>query len=172
MPLAKVAVTDACIFIDLMELKIISNFFDLDLEIHTTVDVLMELYPEQREILKAYQTGDKLTIHNLNDDQIKEIKALPFPKGLSPEDRSVLFIASKLKDALVLSSDGLVRNFAGELSVEYHGIFWIFDQLVHQDIMSKKTGVSKLRELLEMNIMYRHSKTKKEAEKRIKEWGK
>lgn len=79
-PVARVAVTDACIFIDLMELKIISDFFDLKLEIHTTVDVMMELYPGQREILKAYQVGDKLIIHNLNNDQIKEIKNIPFQK--------------------------------------------------------------------------------------------
>ena len=170
--MARVAVTDACIFIDLMELKIISDFFDLKLEIHTTVDVLMELYPGQREILKAYQVGDKLIIHNLNNDQIKEIKNIPFPKGLSPQDRSVLFVASKLKNALVLSSDGLVRSFAQKLSVEYHGIFWIFDQLVHQEIISRKLAASKLKELLRSNVMYQHSRTKKEAEKRMREWGK
>ena len=47
----KVAVTDACIFIDLLELDITSLFFRLNLEIHTTVEVVDELFSEQQEIL-------------------------------------------------------------------------------------------------------------------------
>ena len=54
----KVAITDACIFIELHHLLLTSVFFKLDIEIHTTVDVFNELYPEQQELLKAYETGD------------------------------------------------------------------------------------------------------------------
>jgi hypothetical protein len=41
----RVAVTDACIFIDLIELEMITSFFQLDLERHTSVAVINELYP-------------------------------------------------------------------------------------------------------------------------------
>jgi len=56
----RIAVTDACIFIDLIELQIVTPFFQLcntplQLEIHTTLEVLDELYPEQQQILKAYE---------------------------------------------------------------------------------------------------------------------
>lgn len=166
----KIAVTDACIFIDLIELKIISEFFSLDIELHTTTDVVRELYPEQQEILKAYESGAKLVIHNLSPDEIKEMEAIPFPRGLSPEDRTVLYTATKLKDTLVLSSDKLVRDYAGALSIEYHGIFWIFDQLVTEEILSRKVGAAKIKELLSLNIMYKSAATKKEAEKRIRNW--
>jgi hypothetical protein len=47
----KVAVTDACIFIDLYELGLTNSFFALDLEAHTTLAVLNELYSEQQQIL-------------------------------------------------------------------------------------------------------------------------
>ena len=50
----KLAITDACIFIDLCDLEITQPFFALDLEIHTSVDVFNELYPEQQKILNAY----------------------------------------------------------------------------------------------------------------------
>ena len=51
----RIAVTDACIFIDLLELAITSPFFGLDLGVHTTIDVMGELHQEQQEILIAYQ---------------------------------------------------------------------------------------------------------------------
>lgn len=50
----RVAVTDACIFIDLIELDIIGNFFQLDIELHTTVAVMNELYPEQKQVHEAW----------------------------------------------------------------------------------------------------------------------
>ena len=40
----KLAITDACIFIDICDLEITQPFFALDLEIHTSVDVFNELY--------------------------------------------------------------------------------------------------------------------------------
>lgn len=51
----RIAVTDACIFIDLIELDLISDFFQLELELHTTVDVMNELFQEQKQVLIAYQ---------------------------------------------------------------------------------------------------------------------
>jgi len=166
----KIAITDACIFIDLIELKIISDFFKLEIELHTTTDVINELFPEQQEILIAYKAGGKLVIHNLDEEHIREMEAMNFPKGLSPQDRTVLYTASRLQSALVLSSDKKVREFAEKLSIKYHGIFWILDQMVNSQILTKEMGAAKLRELLEMNTMYRHSKTKKEADKRIDQW--
>jgi hypothetical protein len=46
-----VAVTDACIFIDLLDLELINAFFNLDLEIHTSSTVLHEFHvSKQSEI--------------------------------------------------------------------------------------------------------------------------
>lgn len=168
----QIAVTDACIFIDLIELEIISEFFKLDIELHTSVDVVNELYPEQKQILKAYQSGGQLTIHNLDSDHIEKMKSIPFPRGLSQEDKTVIWLALLLENAIVLSSDKLVREFANKQSLNYHGIFWIFDQLVEQNILSKELGASKLKMLLKINIMYTGSTTIKEVEKRIHSWGK
>ncbi|MCU0401120.1 MAG: hypothetical protein MUE75_08950, partial [Algoriphagus sp.] len=127
----RVAVTDACIFINLIELDMITAFFQLDLELHTTVAVINELYPEQKQVLKAYQSVGKLQVHNLKDAALQEMKKIPFPRGLSQENRSVIYLAQKLGGAIVISSDKLVRDFAGKLHLPYHGIFWILDQLVY-----------------------------------------
>ena len=40
----RIAVTDACIFIDLYDLGLVNAFFQLEIEIHTTTSVYFELY--------------------------------------------------------------------------------------------------------------------------------
>jgi len=64
-----IAITDACIFIDLIELQLTSQFFGLNIEIHTTLDVYNELYADQQEWLNKYQSSGKLTIHNLSPEE-------------------------------------------------------------------------------------------------------
>lgn len=125
----RIVVTDACIFIDVLELQLVAEFFGLTLEVHTTVDVINELYPQQQAVLRAYQQSEKLVIHNLSPAENAAIAAEDFPRALSPEDCSVIYIARKL-NAMVLSSDKPVRNHAKKLAIEYHGMIWIFDQLV------------------------------------------
>jgi predicted nucleic acid-binding protein len=166
----KVAVTDACIFIDLIELDLTATFFRLDMELHTTLDVINELFPEQRQILKAYESGSMLTIHNLKEADFLKMADIPFPRGLSQEDRSVIYLGTKLQNAVVISSDKLVRAFATKQSLECHGLIWIFDELVDQDILSKKAAVSMLKKLLSLNQMYSGHLIKNEVDERIHNW--
>ncbi|MEO7313945.1 MAG: hypothetical protein ABIW47_02085, partial [Ginsengibacter sp.] len=125
----KIAVTDACIFIDLYDLCLINSFFDLELEIHTTTSVYFELYEEQQQVLKAYQSVNKLIVHNLSESDFLQIHSESFPKSLSETDKSVLYVANKI-NACILSSDKTVRNCAKNKAIEYHGMIWIFDKLV------------------------------------------
>jgi hypothetical protein len=68
----KLAVTDACIFIDIYELDLTIGLFSLPIEIHTTSDIFRELYPEQQKQLLTFQENKKFHIHHLlaNDRQI------------------------------------------------------------------------------------------------------
>ena len=166
----QVVVTDACIFIDLIELKITSYFFDLDIEVHTTFDVWNELYDNQQQLLKAYQSVGKLTTHILDPEDIEIIVNSNYPRGLSAPDKSVLYIAEKI-DAILLSSDKAVRNFAKERAVNVHGMFWILDELVVNNLVSKELASSRLHELLTNNLMYNNNMNLwKEADKRFKLW--
>lgn len=168
----KLVVTDACIFIDVIELQLTSEFFGLELEIHTTVDVINELFPQQQQLLRAYEHGDKLTIHVLTPADQEAISNENFPRALSPEDCSVIYIARKL-NATVLSSDKPVRTHAKNLSIEYHGMFWIFDKLVAAKILNGATATDKLKVLMESNIIYKgNQEMAKEAEKRFRVWSK
>lgn len=166
----RIAITDACIFIDLIELQLTSQFFGLDIEIHTTLDVYNELYIKQQEWLKVYRSFGKLTIHNLSPDEKDSIQNRAFPKSLSDNDKSVLFLAEKL-DAFVLSSDKAVRNFAKKQSIEYHGMLWIFDCLIEKGLITKDAAILKMRSLISNNIVYQNNmELNTEIEKRIKKW--
>ncbi len=92
----KLVVTDACIFIDVIDLQLTSRFFGLEFEVHTTTDVINELYPGQQEILKAFEFAGKLTIHTLTTQDWIAIQNQNFPRSLSPEDASVIFTAQRL----------------------------------------------------------------------------
>jgi len=166
----KVVVTDACIFIDLYELGLTNSFFNLNLEVHTTSAVLLELYIEQQHILKAYQSVNRLTIHNLKEKDFVEISSEEYPKSLSQTDKSVLFIANKM-NVCVLSSDKVLRNCAKNKGIEYHGMIWIFDQFVETGVIAKKDAAKKLNQLVASNFVLRNNQQlTDEIEKRLKLW--
>lgn len=166
----KIVITDACIFIDLYDLALTSSFFLLDLEIHTTSAVINELNAEQREILKSYQSDNRLTVHNLEEKDFLEIYSSAYPKSLSETDKSVLHIANKF-NACVLSSDKVMRNCAKNKEIEYHGMIWIFDVFVSASILSKIEACAKLKQLVDTNMLFRNNRPLVvEIEKRFKIW--
>jgi len=166
----KVAVTDACIFIDLYDLGLTNSFFNLDLEIHTTSAVLYELYSEQQQVLNAYRSVNRLTVHNLQEQDFIEINIGEYPKSLSETDKSVLHIANKI-NACVLSSDKALRNCAKNKNIEYHGMIWIFDKLIETSVITKKEATNKLKQLVATNLVFRNNKQLvDEIEKRLKHW--
>jgi len=168
----KIAVTDACIFIDIIELGLSGEFFNLPFEIHTTLDVLNELYPSQQHVLNTFTDEGKLMIHCLTVEEMAEIGQMVFPKSLSQVDRTVLYTAKKI-EAMVISSDKLVRNFSRGHSIEYHGMLWVFDKIVEFGFLSRKDAAQKLKELISMNTIYQDNKSlMEELFGRIHEWDK
>jgi len=152
----RVAVTDACIFIDLYDLELTNAFFNLDLEVHSTSSVMYELHIQQRHILEAYQSVKMLTIHNLQGKDFIEISSENYPKSLSETDKSVLFKANKM-NACVLSSDKILRNCAKNKGIECHGMVWIFDKFVEKGFLIKKEAARKLNLLVATNSVFRNN---------------
>lgn len=168
----KLAVTDACIFIDLFSVSLIDHFFELDIEVHTTHEVINELDNHQKAHLNTFQTNGKLTVHILQPTDFKTLHELNLPNALSFPDKTVLHIALKL-NALVLSSDGAVSKNAGKLQLEYHGMLWIFDRLVICNILSPEQAHLLLTAMINKNSLYKNNLVfVKEAEARLKSWNK
>jgi hypothetical protein len=167
----KIAITDACIFIDLCELDLITIFFSLSLEIHTSLDVFNELYPVQQQLLKAFESVGKLSLHNILMADRQQILAGSYPKGLSANDKTVLYLAEKL-GAMVLSSDKAVRAYARTKAIEYHGMLWIFDRLVEVSAISPTDAATKLKQLIFTNIVYQNNADLvTEMNQRLRAWG-
>jgi hypothetical protein len=168
----KIAVTDACIFIDIHELKLTPAFFSLPLDVHTTVDVYNELFEEHKQFLTAFLSVGKLTLHILSQDQRIAIHDDNYPRSLSENDKSVIFLAGIL-DAMLLSSDKAVRIYAKKKAIEYHGMLWIFDRFIEANVLSKQDAIFKLQELVTVNLIYQNNdELMQEVNKRIRNWSK
>jgi predicted nucleic acid-binding protein len=168
----KLAITDACIFIELDQLRLTSAFFKLNIEVHTSVDVFNELFPQQQEVLKAYEIVAKLRLHTLTSEDRARLHNGSYNSGLSENDRTVLLLADEL-DAMVLSTDGLVRKHAQKKAVECHGMFWIFDELVDHGLINKPQALLALRQMITQNMIYQNNpKLLKEAAARLGKWAK
>lgn len=166
----RLAVTDACIFIDLIVLDLVEPFFEMPFDIHTTFDVFDELYPEQQQKLSVYQSANQLTIHNLIQEDKEKIQETVFPRALSDNDKTVIYLADKLH-ALLLSSDKPVRNYSKAKSIEYHGMLWIFDKLLESNKITFQLAIQKINELTAKNIVYQNNmELTSEIAKRILHW--
>lgn len=165
-----IAVTDACVFIEIHDLGLTEQFFELPCEIHTTVDVVNEVLYEQAQVLFGFQECCKLKIHSIDERGRREILTSCFPKALSENDKTVLYLAGKL-NAVVLSSDKAVRNYAKRQGLDYHGIVWIVDQMVECHILDPVEAAIKMERLLMKNLFYQNNlELILEMKKRIRMW--
>jgi predicted nucleic acid-binding protein len=161
----KIAITDANIFIDLIYIKLHEELFALDLEIHTTFEVFEELNENQKSVLDKFVKRTKLTLHK--GDQFVKIESIQSRKSLSESDKSVLHLAIHLQ-AFVLTGDGHMRKVSGIQKIEVHGIFWLLDNFISNELINKKQACKQLKYLMEYNKRLRFE----ECEKRLAEWGK
>ena len=163
-----IAVSDANIFIDLLEVDLIDTFFKLKLDLHTTNLVLNELDAEQQAVFKKYINRKLLTVKILNETEMLEIKKLELASGkLSAQDVSVYAYAKEI-NAMILTSDRRLRNEAQGKGFEVHGILWLFEQLLEEELIKPKKAIDKLTELMQINTWL----PKDECKKRIEQWTK
>ncbi|WP_353719337.1 hypothetical protein [Dyadobacter sp. 676] len=152
----KIAVTDACIFIELHDLGLTELFFRLPYEMHTSIDVVNEVLGDQATFLFAFEQSGKLKIHSIAEAERMEIRRSAFPGALSENDKTVLFLAGKL-NATVLSSDKAVRKYAKRLGIPYHGILWILDQLFDNRFLCAEDAALKIEQLIARNLFYQNN---------------
>jgi len=161
----KIAVTDANIFIDLIEIEIFHFLFELGLEIHTTKAVYDQLIQEQQAIVEPYVQSKALIVYNFSFEELMEIYAIEFPPGLEAADQSVYYYSTKI-EAMVLSGDKKLRTFCESNDVEVRGVLWVFDNFVSKSVISKRVAASKLQLLMDINNRLPFE----DCRKRISKW--
>lgn len=164
-----VVVNDANILIDLIKLQLVEAFFYLEWDFHTTNLIIeSELYDEQKLQLLPYIDNGRLTIQELDGDDLISIMTIQEQKPqLSDKDCSALHCAQKLNASLV-TSDNVLRKFAKSRNIDVHGHLWVFDALVEHKCITPKTAITKLHELNSIN--FKLNLPKRECDARIETW--
>lgn len=161
-----VVVNDANILIDLIKLKLVDSFFNINWKFHSTGFIIEELWNEQQQLLNLYIDNGKLII--IYDFNLEDIVAIRYQKPkLSDADCSALHCAQKLNASLI-TSDNVMRKCAKELNVEVHGHLWVLDELVKHNYIDTVTAINKLKELNDINPKLKLPQ--KECDAMIKKW--
>ena len=159
-------VTDANIFIDLLNIDLLDSFFKLSFEIHTTDLVLSEVIEPDPSTIEYFIKKGKLRVKGFTYNEMLVLNKLVLKnKGLSPQDCSCIYLSQELP-AILLTGDNQLRKAARKYKVDVHGILWLLDQLIFQKVISPKATIKKLDELRKTNIRL----PKNECNKCIKKW--
>jgi|SRR5882724_1448914 len=161
----KLAVTDANIFIDLIKLQMLALLFSIDMEIHTTKEIVDQLNDNQLGNLTEFIVSHHLHVHYLSEVQLQEVIELAAPRALELADKSVAWLSMQLT-ATILTGDGPLRRFCQTKNLEVRGIIWLFDVIVERGLVSPATAAEKMDYLLRFN----NRLPKEECFNRIQKW--
>ena len=161
----KLAVTDANIFIDLIKLQMLALLFNIDIEIHTTKEIVDQLNEQQLVHLTEFIDSRHLLVHYLSEAQLKEVIELAAPRALELADKSVAWLSLQLS-ATVLTGDGPLRKYCETKHLEVRGIVWLFDIVVEKGLISPHSAAEKMESLLCFN----NRLPKDECSRRIQQW--
>jgi len=139
----EIVIQDACILFDLVDLSLLECFFQLELEVLTTPNVISEITNENQweQVTIHLKTGELTIDENGALDAILTI--YHEHSGLSIADSSVLELALR-KDAVILSSDGSLRKIAKRKEVIVKGTLWIIEALFLNGIITSDYAIEKL----------------------------
>jgi predicted nucleic acid-binding protein len=133
----RLIITDVSVLFDLYHLKVIPEFFALDMEICTTLFVYNEIVQlEQIEAFEMFKRTQKLTVLDVSPDEEVHILNFKLKRNLkSMPDKTMLWKALQLKCPL-LTCDDKLRKEARDHGIEVHGSIWVLEELLRQNIIS------------------------------------
>lgn len=160
-------VNDANILIDLLQINLLHEFFNLPYKFHVTDLVAAEVHEANRDKLDTCIDQGLITRKGFDYQELMEIQLLSISnKGLSIPDCSCLYHAQETGGRL-LTGDAALRKCAERNQVRVYGLLWVFDQLLKEKIIVKGSAHEKLSLLLSINPRLPQI----ECKKRLKMWG-
>lgn len=133
----RVVINDASILIDLNKLGLLEALASLPMTLW-----IPDLIWFSELLSISDETKDQLTaaFQVVELDGVQVVQAQTIMSAdlrLSYADCSALALAAATPRSILLCSDRLMRSTAQNLSLEVHGIFWLFDQLVEHRIVAR-----------------------------------
>lgn len=128
-----VVIHDANVLIDLHVGGLLDAFFRLGWENHTTEAVLDEV----EQPMETFVKRGLLKVETLHGEDLVAIAVLRArqPRRVSIEDCSLLWLAERMRAAL-LTGDANLARCARDAKLTVHGTLWILDELVKAAILS------------------------------------
>lgn len=149
----KIIVNDTNIFIDMHSIGLLPLMCDLPYEIHTVDFVAAELIDEeQRQAFNGLVDNGKIIVDSFTAEEVMEIVSehSSVSGNLSIPDCSVCYYAKKHKVPL-LTGDRRLRRHAEQISIEVHGILFLFDEMVFNSVIDPVKAAEKLEALIALN---------------------
>jgi len=163
----KVAIKDANILIDLIEADLLGLWFRLGIETFTTDLVHFEIKKEsQRKTLDAFIEAGLLKVESFEPELLQIIGTIKNEHRISMADASTLFLARKL-GAVLLSGDERLRKAAKASELDVRGIFWIFDRLLDERLLTKHEACLRLQRLIDCGSFL----PRNICDERLRAWG-
>lgn len=155
-------VLDANVWIDLVNGQLASVIFNLDCEILSTDLVIHEVRGLDEE--RLVELG--LRIESLSGEDIQRLINLSKSiAGVSVRDLSAYMLAQE-REALLITGDRRLRNYAAQEGVRVHGILWLLDQVVEVEAINPERAARSL----EAIRVHGARLPQTECEKRLKKW--
>ena len=146
----EIVIKDACILFDLIDLDILDHFYQLELIVFTSPQVIEEISNEsQLKTINYYVENKKLLIDAFGNFEIIQ-ELFNINPGLSFTDCSVLELAIR-KRATILSSDKSLRNESQRRNIPVKGVLWILEELYLKGHLSKEQIINKITKYPEFN---------------------
>jgi len=134
----RVVINDASMLIDLHKLGLLDALASLPMSLWIPdliwFNELLSISEQTKtEIVSAFQVVELDGVHvgHARDLMAADLR-------LSFADCSALALACATPHSILLSSDRLMRSTAQGLQLEVHGMFWLLDQLVEHEIISRR----------------------------------
>jgi predicted nucleic acid-binding protein len=139
-------VTDASILFDAVKGGILHEMFQLPF-IFITSDFVAYRELKTPPLSSFEKAG--IRIEELSGSQIRMLEKIHTSyRNLSVNDISV-FILAKDQGVTLVTGDDALRKYAESYGVQVHGILWILDELVGNEIISKNDAAITLRRMLD-----------------------
>lgn len=150
--LPKVAIQDANILIDMIDIDVLALMLDLPMEFHVSDFVHAELTEQvYRQAVNEAIADSRLVLDTFDGRDVSEITDMALEMtGLSFPDCSCISLANKLQAAL-LTGDMRLRREARARDLEVHGSIWIIEQLYLAGRLEAHDAGTRLLSLLHVN---------------------
>jgi predicted nucleic acid-binding protein len=148
----KLIITDVSVLFDLFHIKVLPEFFALDIEICTTIFVYNEIVQqEQIQEFEIFKSTQKLTVLDLLPEEEEQVLNFKLKRNLkSISDKTMLWKAIQLKCPL-LTCDDKLRKEAIDNGIEVHGSIWVITELTKQKIINNLKAIELLEQLKKVN---------------------